>query len=264
MTQVNTLSSIALGLLLFACGGEEAADGQDASASADSGADLADAGADDADDSNDAPDADLGPDAGPANGSECTDPEDCASGVCSNIPFLGGQCGECQADDECSSGGCSLHSPYDTVGSACNTGAAGEGCETGDVCQDGLSCGTVLSLIGLIEVSTCGACESDDDCMDEVAPNCTPIFDTTTFTGQNYCLAGNSLSLNEFCDFEGNGDVHCASNQCSIVDASGIAEVGACGECNLQNDDGCEDGETCVAGSYDLMGTGALTGSTCQ
>ena len=260
---MNSLSSVALALLLVACGGDNATDEPDAGTSADAGTEEEVADASPADAATSTPDADLSPDAGPPNGSVCTSADECGSGVCSLFPFLGGQCGECKNDSDCSAGGCTKHSPYDTVGSVCNAGAAGDGCELdGDACQQGLTCGTVFSLLGLVEVSTCGACESDADCLSAQAANCTPIFDTTTFEGQSFCLASNSLSLNDYCDYEGNGDVHCASNHCVEVDAAQLAEVGACGECDTDAD--CPGEETCAPGTYDLMGTGELVGTTCQ
>lgn len=205
------------------------------------------------------------PDMGPqlANGANCLDNDACASTQCLTIPFLGGQCGECDDDEDCLSGGCTVHSPYAATGSTCNDGSAGDGCESDDACSGDLHCGVVLDILGLIELGTCGQCATDADCTDGAAAFCTPIVDTEEFSGQRFCLAANSLSLDDYCDLDGGGETQCASNFCSPVDANGLAEVGACGECQVGSDMGCQVGETCTAGTYDLNGTGALTGSRC-
>lgn len=218
---------------------------------------MADAGA--------ATDVGAPADAGPPYGAACTSSDECGTAECSVLSLIGGQCGECIADDQCPAGGCSLQNPYDdTAGSVCNMGAAGDGCESRDVCQADQECGRVFSLLGLVEVTSCGECASDADCTLAAAPRCTPVFNTETFSGQSFCLAPNSLDLNRYCDFQGDGNIHCASNRCNPVDANGLAEAGACGACDDQTNDGCDVGETCVAGSYDLIGTGAIVGSTCQ
>ena len=218
-------------------------------------------------------DPDLGPltepDGGPteeglANGLECEAGLECSSGTCNEIAMLGAQCGECTEDADCASGGCTLQNPYGSNGSMCNTGQGGDGCESDDACSDGRKCGTILDVLGVLEVSTCGECVTDDDCLVAGASHCVAVADTETASGQRYCLAGGSLSLDAPCDLEGNGDTHCASGQCSWVDVLGLAEVGACGECDVDTNDGCEEGESCVPGQYDFTETGALTGSRCR
>jgi hypothetical protein len=135
-------------------------------------------------------------------------------------------------------------------------GEAGGGCETSDVCQDGLSCGTVLDLLGLIQINTCGECATDDDCTDQI---CAPVVIVEDFDGQNTCIDVNTLAQDSFCDLEGNGDMACESGICSTIDIMSLAEVGACGECNTDAD--CEVG-TCVAGEF-ILESGTLVGSTC-
>ena len=93
------------------------------------------------------------------DGASCTSAGECLSGNCYLVPFLGGYCGECNEDADCPDGGCTPPNPFDNGGSTCNMGEAGGGCESDEVCMDGLSCGTVLDLLGLITISTCGECE---------------------------------------------------------------------------------------------------------
>jgi hypothetical protein len=192
-------------------------------------------------------------------GATCTSAAECSSCNCYQVPFLGGQCGECDADDDCAmttGGGCTPPNPFMSNGSTCNMGEAGGGCESSDVCADGLSCGTVLDLLGLIQISTCGECASDADCPGQI---CAPVVIVEEFNGQNTCIDADSLAQNSFCNLEGNGDEACA-DVCSIVDIMGLAQVGACGECNT--DDECDLGETCMLGEF-VLDTGSLVGSVC-
>jgi hypothetical protein len=79
------------------------------------------------------------------------------------------------------------------------------------------------------------------------------------FSGVNTCITPNSLGQDSFCKLEGNGNSACQSGICSTIDVMGLAQIGACGECNSDAD--CMG--VCVAGMFDLD-TAALTGSTCQ
>ncbi|PRQ08428.1 hypothetical protein [Enhygromyxa salina] len=193
------------------------------------------------------------------NGAPCTSNGECLSGNCYVIPLLGGQCGECDnvdLDADCPDGGCTIPNPFENNGSTCNMGEAGGGCQTDEVCQDGLTCGTVLDLLGLIKISTCGECASDADCTDQI---CAPVVIVENFDGQNTCIDVGSLAQDSFCDLEGNGDEAC-ENVCSTVDIMGLAEVGACGQCNEDAD--CDGGGTCQGGEFDIN-SGMLFGSTC-
>jgi hypothetical protein len=189
------------------------------------------------------------------NGATCTSDGECLSANCYIVPFLGGQCGECNEDADCPDGGCTAPNPFANNGSVCNMGEAGGGCETSDVCMDGLSCGTVLDLLGLIKISTCGECATDAECTDQI---CAPIVVVEDFDGQNTCIDAGSLPQDSFCDLEGNGDEAC-ENICSIIDIMGLAQVGACGMCNSDAD--CMGG-TCMAGEF-ILDTGTLVGSSC-
>ncbi|WP_157595592.1 hypothetical protein [Plesiocystis pacifica] len=191
------------------------------------------------------------------NGSECTNGNECLSGECYLLPFLGGQCGECDEDDDCPDGGCTIPNPFDANGSICNEGEVGGGCESDEVCQDGLSCGTVLDLLGLITISTCGNCATNDDCTD--GQICEPVVIVEEFSGINDCIDPGTLEQDAYCDLMGDGDAACASGICSPVNIMNLAEVGACGACVTDDDCG---GGTCQEGGLDLE-NGALLGSTC-
>lgn len=195
------------------------------------------------------------------NGSSCTSDGECMSGNCYVVPFLGGQCGECNEDADCADttgGGCTPPNPFMSNGSTCNMGEVGGGCESTDVCQDGLSCGNVLDLLGLIQINTCGECATDADC--DMGLICAPVVSVMDFSGVNTCIEPNSLAQDSFCNLEGNGNDACMSGICSTIDIMGIAQIGACGECNTDADCGAG---VCVAGMFDLD-TGTLMGSTCQ
>ncbi|NVB37732.1 hypothetical protein G6O69_07795 [Pseudenhygromyxa sp. WMMC2535] len=192
------------------------------------------------------------------NGAACTSDGECMSANCYVVPFLGGQCGECNEDADCDAGGCTAPNPFESNGSTCNMGELGGGCESSDVCEDGLTCGNVLDLLGLIQINTCGNCETDDMCTDDQI--CAPLVSVEEFSGVNDCIDPGTLEQDAFCNLEGNGDNACASGICSTIDIMGLAEVGACGQCN--SDDDCA-GDTCVAGEF-VLDSGMLVGSTCQ
>jgi hypothetical protein len=194
-------------------------------------------------------------------GATCTSDDECGSCNCYVVPFLGGQCGECNEDVDCADstgGGCTPPNPFMSNGSTCNTGEAGGGCESTEVCMDGLTCGTVLDLLGLIQISTCGECMTDADCTDQI---CAPVVIVQDFNGQNTCIDQNSLGQDSFCNLTGNGNDACMSGICSTIDIMGLAQVGACGECNTDAD--CMGGGTCTAGEF-ILDTGTLVGSTCM
>ena len=194
------------------------------------------------------------------DGASCTSDGECMSGNCYLVPFLGGYCGECNEDADCPDGGCTPPNPFASGGSTCNMGELGGGCETSEVCQDGLTCGTVLDLLGLISISTCGECATDDDCTDD--PNlslCAPVVVVQEFSGVATCIEPGTLPQDSFCDLMGSGPDAC-ENFCAPIDIMGLAEIGGCGEC--LSDDDCGGG-TCVAGEF-VLDEGAIVGSTCQ
>lgn len=193
-----------------------------------------------------------------SSGGPCTADNECSSGHCYVVQFFGGQCGECTSDADCTDGGCTPPNPYADDGPLCNVGEHGGGCESDAVCEDGLECGNVFSLLGIVNIDTCGICDESDDCDPELI--CAPLFDPMAFTGTNECITPATLGQHEFCDLNGNGDQACASGICSTVDIMGLAQVGACGECDVDADCG---GGTCLVGAFSLD-DGTLTGSVCD
>lgn len=191
------------------------------------------------------------------DGAVCTDDVQCASGHCYVQPFLGGYCGECNEDADCSGGGCTPPNPFDATPSSCNMGEPGAGCESDAVCTDGLSCSTAFSLLDLIVIRSCGTCQFDDECGDDI---CAPVVDLPQWSGVRTCVAPGSQPQDTYCELDGSGNTVCASGICSTVDIMGLAEIGACGECNTNLD--CMGG-TCVPGEF-LLDSASLSGSRCQ
>lgn len=191
------------------------------------------------------------------NGATCTHDQECSSGNCYLVPLLGGQCGECNQDSDCDGGGCTPPNPFEAWGSFCNAGELGGGCESDEACAGGLSCSTVLDLLGVIVVNRCGVCESDAACGDQI---CASLVDVSEFGGYRDCIDPSSLPQDAYCDLVGNGNDACGSGICSTVDIMGFAEIGACGECNDDSD--CEFG-TCNLGQF-VLDNGTLLGSTCD
>ena len=198
------------------------------------------------------------------NGATCTSNCECASGNCYDVPFVGGQCGECdsiEGDMDCADitgGGCTPPNPFMSDGSTCNMGEEGGGCQTSDVCMEGLTCSNVFDLFGVVQINTCGECASDADCS---APKvCAPLVDLMSFSGVNACIYPSTLPQDSYCNLWGSGNDACESGICSTVDVMDLAQVGACGECNSDAD--CDAG-ICTMGVFDF-GSGTLTGSACQ
>lgn len=201
---------------------------------------------------------DMGGGGGLGQGESCIQDSECASNHCYVIPFLGGQCGECNEDADCPDGGCTAPNPFDTSGAVCNMGEVGAGCESDAVCQGDLVCDTIMDLLGLIQITTCGSCSVDADCLPEEL--CAPVVELFLYNGANTCILPGSLGQDSYCDLDGTGAQACQSGVCSVIDIMGLAESGACGECLSNADCG---GGTCFAGEFNLD-TGSLSGSTCQ
>ena len=192
---------------------------------------------------------------GDPDGSNCAENEQCQSGFCYLTP-LGGVCGECASDGDCNNGGCNLPNPLvrPAIASTCNTGTLGGGCQTNDVCSDGLSCVEIINVPGILTASTCSECASTDDCGDSEV--CNLSLGLPNLTGEWTCVPRNSVEDGEFCDFPGDGDDACA-NFCAEASIKGVIIFGVCGECNLAGAmvQGCEDGESCVEPEASIDGT---------
>jgi hypothetical protein len=196
------------------------------------------------------------------NGSTCDDNEQCESGFCFVVQFLGGICGECLLDSDCPDGGCSLPNPIamPPVGAVCNDGGAGEGCMTSDVCQDGLVCASIISVPGILEAMTCSECTTDADCADGLL--CSPSYDVLNISGQRTCVEPMSVPNGEGCDFATTGNEACMSGICATINIMELLMVGVCGECGVDADCDVMAGEMCLPADVDTT-TGVVTPPLC-
>ncbi len=182
---------------------------------------------------------------GQPNDAICTDPSGCgcASGKCFLVPVLGGSCGECLGDADCSPGGCTPPDPVNGLGSRCNKGEPGAGCESDVVCSDPQHphCAPLLVVEGILNVSTCGACKTNLDCP-PAAHNCTPIYDIPNFSGVFECVPDGAIANGQGCNLGDNGqgqpigDEACASGLCGAASLMGVLNLGVCGECRSSAD----------------------------
>ena len=215
---------------------------------------------------------------GQANDTKCTDASGCgcASGKCFLVPAVGGFCGECLGDADCAAvgGGCTVPNPLamPPVGSTCNMGEAGGGCQTDEICatDEAPFCGLLLEVPGILKVSTCGACATNADCIaaNEKTPNCSPTYDVENFSGQYVCVESGSVPNNGGCNLTKDdmklpvGNAACESGFCGDATVMGLVHVGICGECGSNADCVKVGKKTCSVPSVDLM-SATLVGSVC-
>lgn len=211
--------------------------------------------------------SDTGTDDGPVepqpNGSTCSENEECVSGYCFVVQFLGGVCGECLVDADCpDGGGCSLPNPIvmPPVGAVCNDGGAGEGCMTSEVCMDGLVCASIISVPGILEAMTCSECTMDSECMD--GNLCSPIYDVLNVSGQKVCVPPGTVENGQGCDYAGMGDMACMSGLCAAINIMDLLMVGVCGDCEVDADCDVEAGEVCLPADIDTT-SGEVTPPLC-
>ncbi|MEZ4449016.1 MAG: hypothetical protein R3B09_05990 [Nannocystaceae bacterium] len=190
-----------------------------------------------------------------------SDPECGPDKYCYIIPLLGGVCGECLEDAHCPGGGCTPPNPLLSTGAICNTGKPGAGCESDAVCESACHthCSVALDASPILEVSTCGACSTSDECPDGAI--CTPKVDVSSFSGVNECVPVGTLGDGESCSLAGDGGQACASGRCASAVLMTIIEIGVCSECAF--DDDCAPGEFCTEAAVDPE-TFALIPSVCQ
>ena len=182
--------------------------------------------------------------------------DQCESGSC-YVTGIGGLCGECSGDDDCEGGGCSLPNPLamPPEGSVCNTGMLGDGCESSDICEEGLDCVEIINVPGILMASTCSECTTSAECTDQV---CNITVDVANISGQKECVDEGSVADGSFCDIEGDGELAC-TNHCAEASIKGLLTFGVCGEC--RDDDDC-DGGTCTDPEVGL--DGSITASVCM
>lgn len=195
------------------------------------------------------------------NGAACTEACECTSEKCFFVPAIGGNCGECESDADCTDGGCTIPNPLamPPVGSVCNTGEAGGGCETDEACDEGLLCGTLLEVPGIFTLSTCGVCLTDADCGEQL---CSPTIDVANFSGQKLCVDPGMVENGQACDLMGSGNMACNSGICTPVDVIMGVQVGVCGDCAVDADCDMAAGEVCLSADIDTT-TGEVTPPTC-
>ncbi len=188
------------------------------------------------------------------NGAQCAAGAECDSGFCYTIPQVGGVCSECLVDEDCDAGTCSI----EPVGFAvCTDGGQGNMCNTDEGCMGDLVCTELLDTGGLINASFCSECGPTAPCDGEQV--CSPQYDLASFGGTFACVDPGSVPDGEGCPTT-DGDAACNSGHCGIALVLGIAEIGVCGECSIDED--CpEAGQTCVAAE---AGMGGLVPAMCQ
>jgi hypothetical protein len=193
------------------------------------------------------------------NGETCNANEECESGHCF-MTAVGSVCSECSSGQDCIDEGTGINCTFNGMFFECSDGAAGEMCEEPEQCMEGLFCSQVVNTGGIIPDKFCSECDTTADC--DMPQVCNPTFvpDLNMPMGQNICVDPGSVALDQFCDFEGDGNLACESGVCSIADVMGFIMLGACGECD--DDHPCPMGETCMPAMLD-MGTFMVMGSRC-
>lgn len=188
------------------------------------------------------------------NGAQCAAAPECESEFCYVIPQVGGVCSECLVDEDCDTGTCSL----DAVGYAvCTDGSQGNMCNTDEGCAGDLVCTELIDTGGIINANFCSQCGPSAPCDDPQI--CAPIYDLGNLGGYFACSDPGTVENGQGCPLT-DGDSACESGHCGLANLFGFAELGVCGECNVDAD--CpEKGQTCVDAE---AGMGGLTPAFCM
>lgn len=188
------------------------------------------------------------------NGGQCAGEPDCESGFCYVIPQVGGVCSECLVDEDCDTGTCSL----DAVGYAiCTDGSQGNMCNSDEGCMGELVCTELINTGGIFNANFCSQCGPTAPCDGEQI--CAPIYDLGNLGGYFACSDPGTVEDGQGCPIT-DGNAACASGYCGLANLFGFAELGVCGECNVDED--CpEMGQTCVGAE---AGMGGLTPAFCM
>ncbi len=194
----------------------------------------------------------------------CWVDSDCIDGeICYVIPGVGGSCGECNSDDDCAVGGCTPpDSLFSGAQATCNLGAAGDGCQTDEACNDPCApfCVELATYFELAPVSACGACRTDEDCSGET-PFCMPLLDEGEAIGPTACVSAGAIPDHRPCWPGASGDNACSSGHCSPFIAEGFKTgLGVCGSCTIDADCGAD--HACVGADIDVGN--AFEGSHCE
>ncbi len=171
------------------------------------------------------------------NGSACADPCDCESGACSILGPLGGVCSECDEDADCKSitgFGCNPANPLDGTPGACSKdGSPGQHCESAEACAQGLVCGLLADVPGIVSIKTCGLCDQNGGCSGGL--KCAPHYDPGYLGGVHQCVGPGSLPDGEGCDLTGDGS-ECQSGKCAPTTLMGTPIIGICSPCAADAD----------------------------
>ena len=156
------------------------------------------------------------------------------------------QPGECRTDSDCPSGGCTPPNPIarPQLGSTCNEGSVGSGCQNDAACQSGLFCAEVGSTSTGYVFQTCGECDPSVGCAGNSL--CNPSFEGAASRAVNRCVAQGSLVNGITCE----SDAACASGFCTTLVFPEGSEVGVCSHCSLDSD--CAPGLTCTSPSFHI------------
>lgn len=182
------------------------------------------------------------------NGADCTDPSQCVSGFCVDVPGPGdGVCSECNMDADCDMGTCSFD--FQAGYKLCTDGALGDGCDSDEGCAGPLVCTTLYGDAG---PHRCSECSATTPCAE--GTTCSPTIGNSAFQGWLACVAPASVELGDGCpvvDGVGDGSV-CVSGACGIATAMmGMLQIGICSECDDDTD--CLAPATCQAPSLSMM-----------
>jgi hypothetical protein len=202
--------------------------------------------------------ADTGPQGAP-NGSTCQSDDDCASSAC-YASILGSVCGECLTDADCEFG-CTPPYPLDPSQqwAVCNGGDLGDSCETSEACVSAeLQCVSFANVAGVLSISTCSECQSNDDCPGSML--CNEFFNAGEFRGGFACVNPGSLFDGSFCTTGPVGEAACM-NHCAPGNYQGLFNFGVCSPCATDGD--CESGMVCVLPELDLE-AGTSSTASCQ
>ncbi len=202
--------------------------------------------------------SDAGPDGSP-NGAVCQDDDDCASAAC-YASILGSVCGECLSDADCEFG-CTPPYPLDPSQqwALCNEGKLGDSCEISESCASSdLQCVSFANVAGVLSISTCSECASNDDCPGSML--CNEFFNAGEFRGGFACVNPGSLFEGAFCTTGPVGEAACMGH-CAPGNYMGLFNFGVCSECGTDAD--CPTDMTCQPPELDLE-AGTSTTATCQ
>lgn len=183
-----------------------------------------------------------------------------------------GVCSACLHDADCAQNsgfGCDYGNPFTGRPAMCApNGGLCRGCETSDVCQDGLVCALVLELefddslsdLGRLTVSACSECRDDRDCADPRL--CAPVYDINDMRGVQRCVDPGSIPLDAGCS----NDAQCMSGHCAPAEfefngliLSTKSFVSLCSRCRGDDDCPGREGASCQLPRFGYEENGPLS-----